>query len=90
MGAEQQAGMAQLSVGLEGILPEKLRRFGFKGERLAVIQNEEVTEVIELKVNQSREVPLMLQTGYVRLELYGEAKGEIDRLLVIGNPFYVA
>lgn len=90
MGAELQAGMAQLSVGLEGILPEKLRRFGFKGQRLAVIQNEEVTEVIELKENQSREVPLMLQPGYVRLELYGGAKSEKDRLLIISNPFYVA
>ena len=78
-----------MHVSLESILQEKLRNFGFKGERLVVIQNEKVIKEIELKENQSREVPLTLQPGYVRLELYGEAKGEKDRLLVIGNPFYV-
>ena len=84
-----QAGAAKLHVMLESILQEKLRNFGFKGERLAVIQNEEVIAEIDLKENQSREVPLTLHPGYVRLELYGEAKGEKNRLLVIGNPFYV-
>lgn len=89
LGQELQAGAAKLHVRLESILQEKLRNFGFKGERLAVIQNEEVIAEIDLKENQSREVPLTLHPGYVRLELYGEAKGEKNRLLVIGNPFYV-
>ena len=89
LGQELQVGVAQLHVSLESILQEKLQNFGFKGERLVVIQNEVVIKEIELKENQSREVPLTLHPGYVRLELYGEAKGEKDRLLVIGNPFYV-
>ena len=89
LGQELRAGDAQLQVSLESILQEKLRNFGFKGERLAVIQNEEVIAEIDLKENQSREVSLTLHPGYVRLELYGEANGEKDRLLVIGNPFYV-
>ena len=89
LGQEPQTGEARMHVSLESILQEKLRNFGFKGERLVVIQNEKVIKEIELKENQSREVPLTLQPGYVRLELYGEAKGEKDRLLVISNPFYV-
>ena len=89
LGQELQVGVAQLHVILESILQEKLQNFGFKGERLVVIQNEVVIKEIELKENQSREVPLTLHPGYVRLELYGEAKGEKDRLLVISNPFYV-
>lgn len=89
MGQELQAGSAQLSVRLEGILPEKLRQFGFKGERLVIIRNEEVIEEINLEEYRSGEVPLTLHPGYIRLELYGEAKGEKERLLVIGNPFYV-
>ena len=89
LGQELRAGDAQLQVSLESILQEKLRNFGFKEERLAVIQNEEVIAEIDLKENQSREVSLTLHPGYVRLELYGEANGEKDRLLVIGNPFYV-
>ena len=89
LGQELQTGEARMHVSLESILQEKLRNFGFKGERLVVIQNEKVIKEIELKENQSREVPLTLQPGYVRLELYGEAKGEKSRLLVIGNPFYV-
>ena len=89
LGQELQVGVAQLHVSLESILQEKLQNFGFKGERLVVIQNEVVIKEIELKENQSREVPLTLHPGYVRLELYGEAKGEKDRLLVISNPFYV-
>ncbi len=89
LGQELQTGAARLHVSLESILQEKLRNFGFKGERLIFIQNEEVIKEIELKENQSREVSLMLHSGYIRLELYGEAKGEKDKLLVIANPFYV-
>lgn len=81
---------AVVQVEIQEIIPEKLTKFGFEVTELHVFLNETRIHVSSLEPEQTKiSLPVSLEKGYLRIECFGNSKGQKNRRLVLSNPFYI-
>ncbi|WP_261806782.1 CehA/McbA family metallohydrolase [Lapidilactobacillus luobeiensis] len=90
MGATLATGPALVQLTFQATTQAKMRQFGFVAQRVRIFQNETVSCDIPWPPDTPLELPVLLKVGYLRVELWGTARGQTQQqLLVLANPFYV-
>lgn len=90
MGAELAVGIAKLKVGVQATTQTKMCQFNFVPETVVIFANGRPLLMAPIEVDQTNEFSLNLQSGYLRVEIWGRGKGQTGKRLVISNPFYIA
>lgn len=82
------AGEASLQIEALPVRNETLQRFSPEVHTVKVIHNGNISFESTL-LDEALEIPLSLETGYVRVELWGSIKDKPKELLTISNPIYI-
>lgn len=89
MGQELTQGQAQLKLTAFPTDQAKLKTFGFEATYAVIWHNNHMIGCEAIQEGKEITIPVTLEKGYVRVELFGNGKGKTEKRLVIGNPFYV-
>lgn len=90
MGQELLPGKAQLEITVDATTQAKLKTFNFNPTTVVLWQNNQIIGCEEMVIGEAIHLPIELESGYFRIEVFGTGKGKTDKRLMIGNPFYIA
>lgn len=90
MGQELLPGPARLEITVQATMQEKLKSFNFVPTTIVLWQNNQIIHCEEISLENVFRLPVVLENGYIRVEIFGLGKGSSEKRLIIGNPFYVS
>lgn len=90
MGQEVTEGEAQLKLTAFPTEQAKLKTFGFEVTHAVIWLNDRILGCEVIQEGKEITIPVELEKGYIRVELFGKGKGKTEKRLAISNPFYIS